>query len=141
MLRRKRRLTLALLTAVAAAGLIGVHWTRTTAPEPRLTMENFRRIAVGMTERQCRQILGAPKGEPGNNRQGEMPACLVSEWAAPDQQLTAFIVFDATGRVEGGVLDKGSDQNGYTTVASLNVGFVTDTNESLLVRICRLLGL
>ena len=145
--RKGSLLTVVLLVAVLPAavlpaGLIGVRWIRTRAADPGVTEANFRSIDVGMTEKQCRQILGLPKSatwEPPA-RVG-IPAYLVVQWEEPKLRLTIEIVFNSSGRAEGGLVLKKTSQNLETVIASLNMGFVTDSSETLFARLRRWLRL
>ncbi len=135
--RKGSLLTVVLLVAVLPPGLIGVLWIRTSAAEPGVTEANFRSIDVGMAEKQCRQILGMPKSATRERARVGIPAYLVVQWEELKLGLTIDMVFDSSGRAEGGLLLKRTSQNGQTVIASLNMGLVTDSSETLFARLRR----
>jgi hypothetical protein len=140
-MRKRVLLWAGLLVALAGTGLVGVWWQSTRLDEPGVTVANFRRLAVGMTEQQCCRILGMPVETDAAPPQAWEPSLRIVTWEGPGQQVAAAMCFNSSGRAAGGMLYKWTSPNMQTTIASLNMGFDTDTPESLLTRLRRWLGL
>jgi hypothetical protein len=93
---RRRRLLLGFVAAaglwLAGAGLL--LWPK--PPAPGVTMENFRRLRVGMTQPQAEAVLGGPGLElPWPSRR----AGTVKAWGRPFEGFAIYLEFGAGGRV------------------------------------------
>jgi hypothetical protein len=91
---RRRRLLLGagLLGLVALAGLAA--FVRFTAPTPGVTVENYRRLRIGMTAQQVEAILG-------EGPTSQQPTAARGRWQKywKGKELTIYLLFERDGIV------------------------------------------
>ena len=98
---------LALFTAVGVA----VWWGSVSAPAPgpRLQVENYPQVRVGMTRAEVEELFGGPAGDYGRNAGGSTevigidnegpPGSVQEDWYDDAKRLVVY--FDGRGRVVG----------------------------------------